>query len=39
MEVLADEGRTHAEILKQQISALRLLEVTVDDRGRAVEVF
>jgi rubrerythrin len=39
MEVLADEGRTHAEILKQQIDALRLLEVTIDERGRAVEVF
>ncbi len=37
MEVLADEGRTHAEILKQQIDALRLLDVAVDDRGRAVE--
>jgi rubrerythrin len=37
MEVLADEGRTHAEILKQQIEAVRGLELTVDDRGRAVE--
>ena len=39
MDVLADEGRTHASILKQQIDALRELEVTVDDRGRAVEVY
>ena len=39
IEVLADEGRTHAEILKQQINALRQLEVAVDDRGRAVEVY
>ena len=39
MEVLADEGRTHAEILKQQIDALRQLDVTVDERGRAVEVY
>ena len=39
MDVLADEGRTHASILKQQIDALRELEVTVDERGRAVEVY
>ena len=38
MEVLANEGRTHASILKQQIEAVRLMEVHVDDRGRAVEV-
>ena len=37
LEVLADEGRTHAEILKQQIEAVREIDVTVDDRGRAVE--
>ncbi len=39
VEVLADEGRTHAEILKQQIETLRGLNVEVDDKGRAVEVF
>ena len=39
MDVLADEGRTHAEILKQQIEALRDLEVTIDEKGRAVEVY
>jgi rubrerythrin len=39
MEVLASEGRTHARILKGQIDALRTLDVMVDDRGRAVEVF
>ncbi len=39
MDVLASEGRTHASILKQQIDALRELEVTVDERGRAVEVY
>ena len=39
MDVLAAEGRTHAEILKQQIASLRGLEVTIDDRGRAVEVY
>ena len=39
MDVLADEGRCHAEILKQQIEALRDLEVTVDEKGRAVEVY
>ena len=39
MEVLASEGRTHAEILKQQIDAVRGLEVMVDERGRAVEAF
>ena len=38
MEVLADEGRTHAEILKQQIEAVRTLELAIDDRGRTVEV-
>ena len=37
MEVLADEGRTHAEILKQQIEAVRALELALDDRGRTVE--
>ena len=37
MDVLASEGRTHAHILKQQIDALRHLEVAVDDHGRAVE--
>ena len=39
MDVLADEGRTHAEILKQQIDALRGLDVTIDEKGRAVEVY
>ena len=37
MDVLADEGRTHAEILKQQIEILRHIELAVDERGRAVE--
>jgi len=39
MDVLADEGRTHASILKQQIDALRELEVVIDERGRAVELY
>jgi rubrerythrin len=38
LEVLASEGRIHAEILRQQIDAVRPLDVRVDDRGRAVEV-
>ena len=37
LEVLASEGRIHAEILKQQIDTVRTLEVVLDDRGRAVE--
>ena len=39
MEVLADEGRTHAEILRQQIDSLRSIEVVVDAKGRAVEAY
>ena len=39
MEVLASEGRVHADILKQQIDAIRTMEVAVDERGRAVEVY
>lgn len=39
MDVLAAEGRTHADILKQQIDALRAMRVSVDEKGRAVEVF
>ncbi|MFV1957797.1 MAG: ferritin family protein [Planctomycetota bacterium] len=39
MEVLADEGRTHAEILKQQVDSLRSIAVTVDEKGRAVEAY
>jgi rubrerythrin len=39
MDVLASEGRTHASILKQQIEAVRSMEVTVDERGRAVEAY
>ena len=31
------EGRVHAEILRQQIDAVRPLTVRVDDRGRAIE--
>jgi len=37
MDVLAEEGRTHAEILKQQIDAVRGLAVAIDAKGRAVE--
>ena len=38
LEVLASEGRIHADIIKQQIDNVRGLEVTIDERGRAVEV-
>ena len=33
LEVLASEGRFHAQILKQQIEVLRSLTVSVDERG------
>ena len=36
-DVLADEGRFHAMILKQQIELARVLDLHVDARGRAVE--
>jgi rubrerythrin len=38
LEVLASEGRIHADILKQQIEAVRALDLVLDDHGRAVEV-
>ncbi|MHC5010589.1 MAG: ferritin family protein [Planctomycetota bacterium] len=37
LEVLASEGRVHANILKQQIASVRAMTVTVDEKGRAVE--
>ena len=37
-EVLASEGRFHAAILRQQITAVRGAKMTVDERGRPVEV-
>jgi len=37
LEVLASEGQYHANILSQQIEAVRHLRVHVDERGRAVE--
>jgi rubrerythrin len=37
-EVLASEGQFHADILKRQIEALRPMRLTLDERGRAVEV-
>lgn len=38
LEVLASEGRFHADILKRQIEALRPMQITLDERGRTVEV-
>ena len=38
LEVLACEGQYHANILNQQIEAVRHLRLTVDERGRAIEV-
>jgi rubrerythrin len=37
-EVLASEGKFHADILKRQIDALRPMRLALDDRGRTVEV-
>ena len=36
-EVLASEGRFHAEILKTQLAIVRTTRMAVDDRGRAAE--
>jgi rubrerythrin len=36
-DVLADEGRFHVTILKQQIDLIRSLDLAMDARGRAVE--
>lgn len=38
-EVLASEGYFHGDILRQQIESLRSMELTLDERGRAVEVY
>ncbi len=38
-EVLSSEGHFHADILRRQIEALRPMQLVLDDRGRAVEVF
>jgi rubrerythrin len=38
LEVLASEGKFHADILKRQIESIRPMELTLDDRGRTVEV-
>ena len=38
-EVLESEGRFHAQILKQQIVALRGIRFTIDERGRPVEAY
>lgn len=38
LEVLASEGKFHADILKRQIESVRPMRLTMDDRGRAVEI-
>ena len=38
-EVLESEGRFHAQILRQQILALKGIRFTVDERGRPVEAY
>ncbi len=38
LEVLASEGRFHADILKRQIEVLRPMRLALDERGRTVEV-
>lgn len=38
LEVLASEGKFHADILKRQIESLRPMELMLDERGRAIEV-
>jgi rubrerythrin len=38
LEVLASEGKFHADILKRQIESIRTMELTLDDRGRTIEV-
>lgn len=37
-EVLASEGTYHASILSQQVEAVRHVRLTIDAKGRAVEV-
>ena len=37
-EVLSSEGKFHADILRQQITLVRGAKMTVDERGRPVEV-
>ncbi len=36
-EVLASEGKFHAEILKQQLTVVRATRMAVDERGRTAE--
>ena len=38
-EVLASEGHFHAGILRRQIESVRAMELTLDDRGRTVELY
>ena len=38
-EVLASEGHFHADILRRQIDSIRPMQLTLDERGRTVEVF
>ncbi len=38
LEVLASEGKFHADILKRQIESIRPMELMLDERGRTVEV-
>lgn len=37
-EVLASEGKFHADILKRQIESVRPMHLAMDERGRTVEV-
>ncbi len=37
-EVLASEGKFHADILKRQIESVRMMQLEMDERGRAVEI-
>ncbi len=37
-EVLASEGQFHADILRRQIESVRPMHLTLDERGRTVEV-
>ena len=37
-EVLASEGKFHADILKRQIRSIRSMRLELDERGRTVEV-
>jgi len=38
-EVLSSEGHFHADILRRQIESVREMELTLDDRGRTVELY